>query len=257
MKGAPKQGELVIATIKKIFPYGAFCTLDEYDDLEAFLHVSEIAPRWIKNIHEHIKEGQKVIAKVHRYLPEKKQIDLSIKRVSDSDRVWKREQYRRSRRAEKMLELAARKLRRSRAKFVESTWKVLEDAYGSAYAALDALSLDTETARKKLKLPARTLEVLEKIAKENIRKQKVSISRTVKLECFESDGVKRIMDAFGSLKSSKVNLSVKYLGAPIYRIDITADDYKTAEREFSRLMSEIEEKMGKCRYRIEVVGGDE
>ena len=55
----PDHDELVIAVIKKIMPYGAFCSLPEYGNVEAFLHVSEVAPRWIKNIHEFISEGQK------------------------------------------------------------------------------------------------------------------------------------------------------------------------------------------------------
>ena len=54
----PEPRELIIATVKKVVPYGAFCSLDEYNDIEAFIHVSEIAPRWIKNVHEHVKEGQ-------------------------------------------------------------------------------------------------------------------------------------------------------------------------------------------------------
>ena len=44
-------------------PYGAFCTLPEYKDLEAFLHVSEVAPRWIKNIHDFISEGQRYVVR--------------------------------------------------------------------------------------------------------------------------------------------------------------------------------------------------
>ncbi|MCX8200373.1 MAG: translation initiation factor IF-2 subunit alpha, partial [Candidatus Micrarchaeota archaeon] len=246
-KGLPKEGELVIATIKKIFPYGAFCSLDEYDNAEAFLHVSEIAPRWIKNIHEHIKEGQKVIAKVHRYVQEKNQVDLTLKRVAENERVWKREQYRRANRGQKLLEIAAKKLKKDKAKFAEEIAKELEENFGSVYSAFEALSFDTEKARAKLdKIPEKTLKVLESIAKENIKKQKISISRNIKLECFEPDGVKKIKEAIGSLKSSKVALSVKYIGAPIYRIDIECDDYKKAEKEMNALIDSIRQAMGKC-----------
>jgi translation initiation factor 2 subunit 1 len=78
----PEENELVMAVIKKILPYGAFCSLPEYNNLEAFLHVSEVAPRWIKNIHEFISEGQKHVVKVHHLDKEKNQVDISIKRVS-------------------------------------------------------------------------------------------------------------------------------------------------------------------------------
>ena len=82
-KKMPEQDEFVIATVKKIFPYGAFCSLDEYGGAEAFIHVSEVAPRWIKNIHEFLKEGQRIVAKVHRFVPEKNLVEISLRGPDD------------------------------------------------------------------------------------------------------------------------------------------------------------------------------
>jgi len=248
----PGRGELVIATVKKIFPYGAFCTLDEYDGLEAFLHVSEIAPRWIKNIREHVREGQKVIAQVHRFIPEKNQIDLTIKRVSESDRVWKREQYRRENRGKKLLENAAKKLKKDEV-FIGEIAPEMEKAFGSIYECFEALSLDSENARGKLKVPAKVLKVLESVAKDNIKPQKVHISRKLKVECFESDGVERVRGALGKVSSEKAKVELRYIGAPLYKIDIESDDYKTAEKELERIVSAISAEMGKCRHRVEVL----
>ncbi|MGB9634932.1 MAG: translation initiation factor IF-2 subunit alpha [Candidatus Micrarchaeia archaeon] len=257
MKEMPKEGELVIATIKKILPYGAFCTLDEYNDTEAFLHVSEVAPRWIKNIHEHIREGQKVIAKVYRYIPEKNQIDITLKRVSESDRAWKREQYRKKNRALKMLEMVAKKLRRDKTKFVDEMYSRLEKDYESPYSALEDIAFNTQNARKKLgDVPDKVFAALEDIAKDNIKKQMITLSRKVKIECFAPDGVKRIRDTFTSISSTN-ELVVKYLGAPMYRIDITADDYKTAEKEFTRVLGKIRDMLKDTKHKISVEGDKE
>ncbi|HQT44897.1 MAG TPA: S1 RNA-binding domain-containing protein, partial [Candidatus Micrarchaeota archaeon] len=97
----PEQDELVLATIKKIMPYGAFCALDEYQNKEAFVHISEVAPRWIKNIHEFLHEGEHVVAKVYNLILEKNQIDLSLKRVTPSEKKAKLEMVKRTRRADK------------------------------------------------------------------------------------------------------------------------------------------------------------
>ena len=86
MAEIPEQDELVLAVIKKIMPYGAFCVLPEYKDAEAFLHVSEVAPRWIKNIHEFISEGQRHVVKIYHIDREKNQIDVSLKRVSEEEK---------------------------------------------------------------------------------------------------------------------------------------------------------------------------
>ncbi len=255
LKTKPEQGELVIATIRKILPYGAFCTLDEYNNMEAFLHVSEIAPRWIKNIHEHVKEGQKVIAQIHRLVPEKNQVDLTIKRVSESDKVWKREQYRKAKRAEKLLEIASKKLKKDKVKFAEEVGSVLEKAFGSQYDALEALSFGPEDARKKLAdVPKKTLDVLLEIAADNIKKQKVHVSKSILLECFEKDGVERIKKALAVTPSEKVKMQIKYIGAPLYKIDIEADDYKGAEKELGRITKLINDSMGKCKYRLAEAG---
>ena len=87
----PEENELVVAVIKKIMPYGAFCVLPEYQDMEAFMHISEVAPRWIKNIHEFISEGQRHVAKVHHIDREKRQVDISLKRVNEEEKKVKLE----------------------------------------------------------------------------------------------------------------------------------------------------------------------
>ncbi len=254
IRSKPKHGELVIATIKKILPYGAFCSLDEYNGLEAFLHVSEIAPRWIKNIHEHIKEGQKVIALVHRVIPEKNQIDLSLKRVTEADRVWKRDQYRKSRRAIRLLELTAKKIRRSPTKFVNEIGSMLEETFGSVYAGLEALSFEPEEASKRLELPDRVLKALISMAQENIKKPDVSIVRILSLEVYEPQGVELIKGALMSVKTPEdVKLEITYLGAPKYRIRIESKDYKRAEKVFDSILEHIKDFLKDHKYKLDVL----
>ena len=43
----PEVGEIVVATIAKIGDHGAYATLDEYNGIQGFLHVSEIAHGWV------------------------------------------------------------------------------------------------------------------------------------------------------------------------------------------------------------------
>ena len=98
----PEKDELVIVNIRKILPYGAFCILPEYNNMEAFLHVSEVAPRWIKNIHEFLSEGQQHVAKIYRLDREKNQVDISLKRVSEEEKKGKLEIIRTEKRAAKL-----------------------------------------------------------------------------------------------------------------------------------------------------------
>ncbi|MEM1878142.1 MAG: S1 RNA-binding domain-containing protein, partial [Desulfurococcaceae archaeon] len=85
-KELPDQGELTIATVKDIHEFGAYVTLDEYADLKAFLPWSEVSSKWIRDIREVIREGQKIVVKVIRVDKGKKEVDVSLKRVSDTEK---------------------------------------------------------------------------------------------------------------------------------------------------------------------------
>ena len=84
-KRMPRVGELVIAQVSKIMPFGAYCKLPEYDNLDTFLPIKEVSSGWIKNIHEFIHEGQKLVCKVVFYDTNRQSIDISVKKVTPQE----------------------------------------------------------------------------------------------------------------------------------------------------------------------------
>ena len=77
----PEVGDLVVATVQRIVGYGAYVTLDEYEDKEGLLHISEISSSWVRNIRNHVRERQKVVLQVLRVDAAHGQVDLSLRRV--------------------------------------------------------------------------------------------------------------------------------------------------------------------------------
>jgi translation initiation factor 2 subunit 1 len=234
----PKRGDFVIAIVKRIFPYGAFCSLPEYEEVEAFVHVSEVAPRWIKNIHEFLHEGQHLVAKVIRVDETKQQIDISIKRVSEEEKRAKIEQVRRRARAKKLLELAIKKAK-SRMK-AEKLLEKMEHAYGEDVFGVFEEVLDDEHVLDSVKLPEKIKRELIALIKKSIKKATVQIVAELELICFEGNGVDIIKRALSDLDEKA---KILYLGAPHYRIELTAEDYKEGNKKMERIMKEIEKRI--------------
>jgi len=77
----PEVGEIVIATITKVIDHGAYVSLDEYDNIPGFLHISEIASGWVRTIGRYVKAGEKKVLLVKKVLPNRSEIDLSLKQI--------------------------------------------------------------------------------------------------------------------------------------------------------------------------------
>src|SRR3989338_11129087 len=109
-EGKPESGELVLCTVKKILYHSVFVSLDEYQNIEGMVHISEIAPGRIRNLRDYVKEGKRIVCKVLKIHKEKGHIDLSLRRVNQSQRIRKNTEYKQEIRAEKILENVAKEL---------------------------------------------------------------------------------------------------------------------------------------------------
>jgi translation initiation factor 2 subunit 1 len=138
----PETGEMVVATVTRLESYGAYVALDEYDNKEALLHISEISSRWVRNIRNFVRENQKVVLQVLRVDPSKGQVDLSLRRVNKDDRRKKIEQWKKTRKAETLLKLAATELKMTPNDLFDEISPKLNEANVSLYDTLE------QTAKK-------------------------------------------------------------------------------------------------------------
>ncbi|MCD6549879.1 translation initiation factor IF-2 subunit alpha [Candidatus Micrarchaeota archaeon] len=242
MKEYPNRGELVLAKVKKIFKHGAFCTLEEYGNKEAFLHISEVAPRWIKNIHEFLDEGKTYVARVIRVDPERGMIDISLKRVSDKEKDRKLEQVKKEKRAYNLVLLACKRSRLRKDKIPQVIEK-LKDEYGDLYTAMEEISEFKEEALEGLGLSKGLSKHLIRIAEESIKKPMHRITGILTYISYSPTGIKDIRECLGKIKVPKEEDSefeLIYMGAPKYRINIKIRDYKKGEEILKNVLSQIE-----------------
>ena len=133
----PEIGELVITTVGRVTGYGVYVTLDEYEK-EGFLHISEISSRWVKNIRDHVREGEKTVLKVLRVDTEKRLIDLSLRRVSQRERRDKVLNWKRNKRADSLLRRTAQRLSIPIEEFSYKVEVPLQEAFEDTYEGLES-----------------------------------------------------------------------------------------------------------------------
>lgn len=244
----PSVDELVMCTVKKVFQQGAFVSVDEYGEKEGMVHLSEVASGWIKNIRDHVREDQKVVCKVLAVDPERKRVDLSIRRVKDSERRWKVQRLKLEQRAEKLLEIAAGKLKKSLDQAYEEAGYKLQDKFGDLYSALEA-------AAKREKIvdvvnDERWAEVLSEVAAAAVQPPIYKVVGYVNLSCPAPNGVEVIRSAMinarDMVKDENTNVEFYYVGSPSYRVEAVAQSYKAAENTIHRAASAAIETVTKA-----------
>src|SRR3989304_5874754 len=109
----PEVGEIVIATVSKVSDHGAYVTLDEYNNIQGFLHVSEIAPGWVRNISRYVKEGEKKVLLVKKVRSERSEIDLSLKQISKDQKKNKLLEVKRYEKGRTIIQSVKAKIRNS------------------------------------------------------------------------------------------------------------------------------------------------
>lgn len=226
----PQEGELVIGIVSKVAHYGAFVKLEEYPGVEGMVHISEISSKWIKNIREHVKEGQKVIVKVLKIDKATGHVDLSLKSVKKAQKREKTEEYKKEQRGIKLVELAGKKLREPDR--VKEIAKKLEEKFGGIYNAFEKTKNDKK-ALLNSGLPEKWIKTLTSVAQEYIEVPKVKVKGILELQSNAPNGVEIIRNSFINAEEKyaekDVDIEIKYLGSPNYQIRITALNYKVAE----------------------------
>lgn len=226
----PQQGEIVIGTVTQVFDKGAYITLDEYRGKRAYLPLNEVSSSWFHNIRDVIREGQKTAFKVIRVDPLKGHIDLSLKRVADVERDRKMLEWKRAKKAEVLLDFAAKRLgKKLDEAYEEAGWK-LEDHYGEIYAGLEEAARRGIEALLVAGISREWAEVLAELVKEHIEIPQVKMSAVLELRCHGPRGIevikKALIEALNYAKSKGYQVKIYADGAPKYRVDATAEDYK-------------------------------
>ena len=241
----PEAGEVVICTVREITSHGIYVSLDQYEGTSGFLHVSEISTGWVRNIDRVAKVSQKLVLKVIRANRARREIDLSLRQVTNEERRAKVIEWKREERALAIVGAAKKKLALNDAE-EKALKERLEEQFGTLYEALETAARKGEKGLSPLGLPEKTAKVIAEMASEKIVPPRYEIGALVEVSSRSPDGIEQVKKTLMSAGSApSANVHVTYAGAPRYRVRITADDYKQAEKTLDAVLEKIKDGVGK------------
>jgi translation initiation factor 2 subunit 1 len=237
--GLPEESELVLCTVTKIYPHSVFVSIDDYENKEGMIHISEISPGRIRNIHDYVTVGKKIVCKVLQINRERGHIDLSFRRVSESQKRDKADQIKRQAKAEKIVEFVADKLKTDKFKLYNDITSKVTGDYSCLHDVFEEFITD-ESAIKRMNLPKEVYDILSETIRQRIKPPEVNIEGEVKLRSYSYDGVGTIRKML--LDGAKLNekVSIKYKGGGTYTLNVIHEDYKDAEKLMKQAVDSIE-----------------
>jgi translation initiation factor 2 subunit 1 len=214
----------------------------------------------VKNIRDFFKEGRKVVVKVMRIDRGKRQIDLSLKRTTEQQKKYKLQQWKQRQKAEKLLEMAARKLKKGHEEAFAEVAGPLLSTHPDLYTAFEEVVREGKEVLTKEKLPKAWIDVLHPLIASNISLPSVRIEGFLRLQCFEPDGVSVVKEALAEMAKpvdgGGEKLTVQVIGPPRYRVTLEAENYKIAENTLQEHVKNLEGYLSGHDYSFEFSRGE-
>jgi len=239
-EGLPEEGELVFCTVIKIQYHAVTVQLDEYGNKLGLIPISEVSAGRIRNIRDFVEENKKVVCKVIRIDPERGHIDLSLRRVNESQKRSKNDSIKQEQKAEKIVEVMAERLKKPAEQLYREVAPIIMKHYSWLFLAFEEV-VEKNVSLEKLGLSKEMADKFEELIKEKIKPKKVEIIVKISIQTYDEKGLELIKEAFDEVKKIASQLHVSYLGGGTFRLLITAKDYKLAES----ILKQVQEKMEK------------
>tara|TARA_S200000501_G_scaffold62156_2_gene52807 strand:+ start:4510 stop:5301 length:792 start_codon:yes stop_codon:yes gene_type:complete len=229
---APEEGELVVVTVKSVKQNGVYVDFDEFPGIEGFIFIGEVASGWVKNIRAFVRDGQRLICKVMRTRKDGSSLELSLKSVSEERRRDRLQEWKNEQRSNQLLKVLSEKVGWNE-ETREEYYEELVESFGTLYSSFEEAATN-ENALLDAGFEGPWIKEFIDIAVENIIPPFVEIRGNFTISINVPNGINVIKDALNSVEEfsseeDEISVSCFYNGAPEYRIELKAPDFKTAE----------------------------
>jgi translation initiation factor 2 subunit 1 len=248
----PEEGDIIIATVMQVTGHVAYVTFDEYNNTTGFLHISEIATGWIRNIERYVRPKQKAVLKVIRVNKARGEVDTSLKQVSSEERRSKLIGVKKNEKAAVFLDFIKSKLKLTDQQ-VDEIQDIILQKYDYVYDAFEAVARKGQESIQNINLSSEVKNAIEESSK-RIPVPRVELRGIMEISSKKPAGIEIIKNTLASLEGHKGGATtiITYIGAPRYRIIVGAKNFKIAEKFISNTIektrSTIEKQHGTFNY---------
>ena len=239
----PSLNEIVICKVIKITDFGVFAQLLEYDNLEGYVHISQISSTWIKNIHNHVKQNQIRAAKVLKVDEEKKHIDLSFSRINANDEKRKIADYRLFLRAQSLLSVIAKEFDISFDQIWSDVAEPILSKENSLYKGfLNILKHGTDYYEDIDEKYKKTLfDILDK----NITIKDKDIIGVLTIISTDESSFEKVKKTLVECEEKNKDCKITYLGPSKYELKVTSKDFKQSAKRFDEIVKKLSKSFKK------------
>lgn len=252
MSKVPELGEIVIGRITSVKDYGAYVAVEEYPEYEGFVHVSEISLKWVRNIRDILKEGQRNVFKIIRVNPETLQVDLSIKKVSQREKVEKLLEVKKRSKVARVMELLEKEAGKDAVQIIYAT----ESNPLKLYDIFERIAGGVEVSEVLTGLTSQVAEVLQRLVAQEIKRREFEVKADIVLRCEDARGVEAIREAALAAEAAAGAgevVEVKTKGSPTYMLAVKASTRERASELYETALNKLSEVMRKYRGVCELI----
>ncbi len=229
-KGFPEEGELLQCTVTSVQSHSVFVRIDEYG-INGMIHISEVAPGRIRNIRDYVMEGKSVICKVLRVNPERGHVDLSLRRVSESQKRNKINELKKEKLAEKLVEVVAENLSIDAKKLYADISAKVKERFYLLFECFTEITKGVFPISE-LGLEKRVADELNKVILDRLKPEVIVSKGRLTLKSYAPDGVEIVKAALKQAADAGAELN--YFGGGVYAISYKANNYKEAEAALTK-----------------------
>ena len=217
----------MLCTVDRIAGTIVFVNIDRHG--EGNIIISEIAPGRIRNLRDYVVPKKKIVCKVLR-ISQNKNVDLSLRRVTQKEKKEVLEQYKQEKSYKSVLKSILGEKSESIIKQIEEEERLFDFLQEAKENSKNLEKIAGKESAKKI------LNIIK------TQTQKIAIlKKEINLTTKNPDGLKLIKELLGNLKE----VEIKYISAGKYSIKIEKDDIKTADNRLKEILNDLEEKAKK------------